>query len=197
MGKSIEEILRQMESERNQRINEEQSKLDEINNQRDIARKEWNKRMRMYENLSSNSSNSAGAGAGGGGLSGIVRFTPPSPEPGETLYYIRILEFYTGSPIILDGFFYVNDSTHIVQRFYDLSNPTVDIRSTGLSGGPTYLYYPGWLCFDGGGCNITTLPYAFGSTIGDYNMYGSTTSSNGIIGGVGPVIYAFSLSPFS
>ena len=33
MGKSIEEILKQMESERNQRINEEQSKLDEINQQ--------------------------------------------------------------------------------------------------------------------------------------------------------------------
>jgi hypothetical protein len=67
MGKSIEEILKQIESERNQRINEEQSKLDEINNQRDLARKEWTKRMRMYESLSSNTSTSAGAGAGGGG----------------------------------------------------------------------------------------------------------------------------------
>ena len=128
-----------------------------------------------------------------GGTSG--GFTPPSPGPGETLYYIRLLDFY-GSVFMLDGFFYVNDSTHIVQRFYDLSNPTVDIRSTGSSGGPTYLYYPGWLCFDGGGCNITSLPYAFGSTIGDYNMYGSTSSSNGIVGGFGPVTYAFSLTPF-
>ena len=67
MGKSIEEILRQIESERNLRINEEQSKLDEINHQRDLARKEWTKRMRMYESLSSNTSTSAGAGAGGGG----------------------------------------------------------------------------------------------------------------------------------
>jgi len=70
MGKSIEEILKQMESERNQRINEEQSKLDEINNQRDIARKEWNKRMKMYESLYSNTSNSAVAVAGAGGSGG-------------------------------------------------------------------------------------------------------------------------------
>lgn len=194
MGKSIEEILKQMESERNQRINEEQSKLDEINKQRDITRKEWNKRMRMYENLSSNSSNSAGVGSGGGV---VRRFTPPSPEPGETLYYIRLFDDYHKiSTLMLDGFFYVNDSTHIVQRFYDLSNPTVDIRSTGNYGGPTYLYYPGWLCFDGGGCNITTIPYAFGSTVGDYNMYGSTSYSLGLLGGFGPVTYAFSLTPF-
>jgi len=36
MGKSIEEILKQIESEKSQRINEEQSRLDEINNQRDL-----------------------------------------------------------------------------------------------------------------------------------------------------------------
>jgi hypothetical protein len=64
MGKSIEEILKQIESEKSQRINEEQSRLDEINNQRDLARKEWNKRMRMYENLSNNSSTSPAAGGG-------------------------------------------------------------------------------------------------------------------------------------
>lgn len=191
MGKSIEEILKQMESVRNQRINEKQSKLNEINNQRDIARKEWNKRMRMYENLSNNSSNSAGAGGGNRG------FTPPSPEPGETLYYIRLFDdYYKTSTLMLDGFFYVNDSTHIVQRFYDLTNPTINILSNGNSGGPSYLYYPGWLCFDGGGCNITTIPYAFGSTIGDYNMYGSTEYSLGVLGGFGPITYTFSLTPF-
>ena len=63
MGKSIEDILKQIELERSQRINEEQSKLDEINQQRDLARKEWNKRMKMYENLS-NTSTSPAAGAG-------------------------------------------------------------------------------------------------------------------------------------
>ena len=52
MGKSIEEILKQMDFERNKKINEQQSALDEINNQRDIARKDLNNRMKMYENLS-------------------------------------------------------------------------------------------------------------------------------------------------
>ena len=95
---------------------------------------------------------------------------------------------------VFDGFFSVNDTSHIVQEFYDSTNPTVNIRSTGNSGGPTYLYYPGWLCFDGGGCNITSFPYSFGSTLGDYNLYGSTTSSNGLVGGAGGgFIYTFTL----
>lgn len=66
MGKSIEDILKQIELERYQRINEEQSKLDEINQQRDLARKEWDKRMKMYESISNNSSTSPAAGGGGG-----------------------------------------------------------------------------------------------------------------------------------
>jgi hypothetical protein len=94
---------------------------------------------------------------------------------------------------VFDGFFSVDDSSHIVQQFYDSTNPTVDIRSTGHAGGPTYLYYPGWLCFDGGGCNITSFPYGFGSTVGDYNLYGNTGSSNGIVGGAGSFIYTFTL----
>ena len=78
---------------------------------------------------------------------------------------------------VFSGFFSVDPGTHIVQTFFDITNPTVDIRSTGNNGGPTYLYYPGWLCFDGGGCNVTSFPYLYGSTMGDYNMYGSTNSS--------------------
>ena len=72
MSKSIEEILKQIESERSHRLNEEQSKLDQINLQRDLARKEWNKRMRMFESLS-NTSTVAAAG-GGGSIP-----TPPTP----------------------------------------------------------------------------------------------------------------------
>lgn len=99
--------------------------------------------------------------------------------------------------VVFTGFFFVDDSTHIVQTFYDSTNPTVDIRSTGNSGGPTYLYYPGWLCFDGGGCNITSFPYSYGSSVGDYNMYGSTNSSEGLVDGVGNFIYEFILAPIS
>ena len=85
----------------------------------------------------------------------------------------------SGGQVIFNGFFSVDDSTHIVQTFFDSTQPTVNIRSTGNNGGPTYLYYPGWLCFDGGGCNITSFPYVYGATTGDYNMYGNTGSSTG------------------
>ena len=96
------------------------------------------------------------------------------------------------SEVIFNGFFSVDDSTHIVQTFFDSTNPTVDIRSTGNNGGPTYLYYPGWLCFDGGGCNITSFPYLYGATPGDYNLYGSTSSSIGSVNGaLNNVTYLF------
>lgn len=48
MGKSIEEILRKRELERSKKLNEDQSKLDEINRQRNIDREEWNKRSKQY-----------------------------------------------------------------------------------------------------------------------------------------------------
>lgn len=73
-----------------------------------------------------------------------------------------------------------------------MTNPTQDIRSTGNSGGPTYLYEPGWLCFDGGGCNITRFPYLYGATVGDYNLYGGSTSvSQGSVDGKANVVFAF------
>ena len=110
-----------------------------------------------------------------------------------TLYYIRLTLPSSGDLVIFTGFFEVDNSTHIVQTFYDLTNPTVNIRSTGTNGGPTYLYYPGWLCFDGGGCNITSFPYLYGVTQGDYNMYGNTGSSTGNqIDGLNNVTFQFS-----
>jgi hypothetical protein len=54
MSKSIEEVMRKIESERIQRLNEEKSKIDYINTQRDIQRQEWLKEMRVYENIYSN-----------------------------------------------------------------------------------------------------------------------------------------------
>ena len=98
-----------------------------------------------------------------------------------------------GGLVIFNGFFSVDDATHIVQTFYDSTNPTVDIRSTGASGGPSYMYHPGWLCFDGGGCNVTSFPYLYGATTGDYNLYGNTGSSTGnhVDGGLRNVTYLF------
>jgi len=117
-----------------------------------------------------------------------------------TRYYIRLTLPDQSNLVIFTGFFDVDDSTHIVQTFYDSTNPTVDIRSTGNNGGPSYLYYSGWLCFDGGGCNITSFPYLYGATTGDYNLYGDsgTTSSTGNnVDQLQNVTYEFGLTPFS
>lgn len=114
-----------------------------------------------------------------------------------TKYYIRLRRPASNNVIMFTGFFYVDNTTNIVQTFYDSTNPTVNIRSTGTNGGPTYLYYSGWLCFDGGGCNVTSFPYLYGASQGDYNLYGSTTSSTGNnVDGLGGVTYQFSLTPF-
>ena len=89
MGKSIEEILKQIESERFQRLNEEQSRLDEINNQRNLARTEWNKRMKMYESLSNNTSTSPAAG---GGSNTVTEYLTWIYISGDDLEY-RVLSF--------------------------------------------------------------------------------------------------------
>lgn len=113
-----------------------------------------------------------------------------------TRYYIRLSLPDLGNLVIFTGFFDVDNYTNIVQTFYDSTNPTVNIRSTGGNGGPTYLYYPGWLCFDGGGCNVTSFPYLYGATDGDYNLYGNTGSSTGNhVDALGNVTYEFSLAP--
>ena len=107
-------------------------------------------------------------------------------------YSIQLSLPSMGDLVIFNGFFSVDDSTHIVQTFFDSTNPTVDIRSTGGNGGPTYLYYTGWLCFDGGGCNVTSFPYLYGAITGDYNMYGNTVSSTGNhVDDIGDVTYLF------
>jgi len=115
-----------------------------------------------------------------------------------TRYYIRLSLPNSGNIVIFTGFFDVDNATHIVQTFYDSTNPTVNIISNGNNGGPTYLYYPGWLCFDGGGCNITSFPYFYGAVTGDYNLYGVTTSSTGnSVDNNGNVTYEFSLNPLN
>lgn len=106
-------------------------------------------------------------------------------------WYSIQLSLLNSGPTVFSGFFSVDTNTNIVQTFYDVTNPTQDIRSTGNNGGPTYLYYPGWLCFDGGGCNITRFPYLFGATVGDYNLYGNTGISQGSVDGVQQFIFAF------
>ena len=132
MGKSIEEILKKMYFERDKRINEQQSILDEINNQRDIARKDLNNRMRMYENLSGS------------------KGTLSPPVPGPTGSSITILEYATDQgPTVsynddnattftldptLPGFSYTLDTTSIPQ-----GPPPVPGFLTGVTIGNTVI----------------------------------------------------------
>lgn len=112
-----------------------------------------------------------------------------------TRYYIRLSLPASSNLVIFTGYFDVDNASNIVQNFYDSTNPSVNIRSTGNTGGATYLYYSGWLCFDGGGCNITSFPYLYGATQGDYNLYGNTTSSTGNhVDSIGGVTYEFFLN---
>ena len=115
MGKSIEDILKQIELERSQRINEEQSKLDEINQQRDLARKEWNKRLSMYESIS-NESTSPAAGAGGGSINEVIEYLTWIYISGDDLEY-KVMSFSPSS---------------IEIESQNLNNKTVDVTYTPI-----------------------------------------------------------------
>jgi hypothetical protein len=108
-----------------------------------------------------------------------------------TRYDIQISLPAPSNLVVFNGYFNVFNDTNIVDSFYDSTDPNTNIRSNGNNGGPTYLYYSGWLCFDGGGCNITKFPYSYGPTEGDYNMYGTTSSSTGNIDGLGTFTFKF------
>jgi len=106
------------------------------------------------------------------------------------LYSIRLILPSSNNLVIFTGYFYVDIISNIVYAFYDSANPSENIISTGNNGGPSYLYQPGWLCFDGGGCNITKFPYLYGQTVGDYNLHGNTGLSTGNnVDGLGNVTY--------
>jgi len=108
-----------------------------------------------------------------------------------TRYDIQISLPAPSNLVVFNGYFNVFNDSNIVDSFYDSTDPNTNIRSNGNNGGPTYLYYSGWLCFDGGGCNITKFPYSYGPTEGDYNMYGTTSSSTGNIDGLGTFTFKF------
>jgi hypothetical protein len=124
----------------------------------------------------------------------IPTTTPTIPTTTPTLpstpsYSIQI-KSADESNIIFDGFFNINTSTNRVESFYDSSNPTINILSTGTNGEHDYIYQPGWLSFNGNGCNITRIPYFYENSIGDFNMYGSgnSNSNQGYIDGT-PVLF--------
>jgi len=124
MAKSIEEIMMQMESERIHKLNEEQSRLDNINQQRDLARKEWTKTMRMYENLSS----VAPAAAAAGGTNNIDT-TPIGPG---------IIDGITYS-LRNDNFWHIIDLDWLVNPLSvepNWNNTTISIAAAGI-GTPT------------------------------------------------------------
>ena len=181
MGKSIEEILRQMESERNQRINEEQYNLDQINHQRDLARKEWNKRMRMYENLSSNSSNSAGAGGGG---------SIPTTTP--TTYTITGITYGLRN----DTFWHIVDldwNTHPLSVDPDTSNTNISAVYSGIDGSASNPTIAQISIFTSGNPNRTEADIKFSKTSnylnGDDTITISvlTTTGQYATGSIGPL----------
>ena len=153
MGKSIDEILKQIESERSQRLNEEQSRLDEINHQRDLARKEWAKRMRMFENLST--SNSTAAAGGGGSLTEYLGWIYIS---GNDLEYIL-------NPS--------NDPNSIYIESQNLDGKTVEVTyiplNTNFFGGVTQNL--GEMTFESG--HILLLDFADPNDVveGTYSLY--------------------------
>jgi len=63
-GKSLEEIWQKMQKDAQEKKVTEQSEIDKINEAREQQRKEWLKRMKMYESVSTVSSAAAGAGGG-------------------------------------------------------------------------------------------------------------------------------------
>ena len=88
----------------------------------------------------------------------------------------------TDTTPVFNGYFEVDDTTHVIQHFYDTSNISVDILDApGLPNGGDNLYESGWASFSFQGCNITSFPYFFGSTSSNYDLYGtvSTSSSSG------------------
>jgi len=89
----------------------------------------------------------------------------------------------TDTTPIFNGYFEVDDTTHVIQHFYDTSNISVDILDApGAPANGDNTYQSGWASFSGQGCNITSFPYIFGSASGNYNLYstlGDTSSSSG------------------
>lgn len=71
MGKSIDDILRQQETQRQARVQQEQAQQRVLNEQRQRQRQEHIERMRLYESSTFNSASSA-AGAGGGKKNNVV-----------------------------------------------------------------------------------------------------------------------------
>jgi hypothetical protein len=63
-GKSLEEIWEKLQKENSDKKLAEQLEIDKINEARELQRKEWLKRMKMYESVSNASSTAAGAGGG-------------------------------------------------------------------------------------------------------------------------------------
>lgn len=96
-----------------------------------------------------------------------------------SLYSIQIQ--LTDTTPVFNGYFEVDDTTHVIQHFYDTSNLSVDILGApgGVNGGDN-TYESGWASFSYQGCNITSFPYFFGNNSFALDLYGTTTTSSNI-----------------
>ena len=109
-GKSLEEIWSKLQKAAEDRKVNEQSEFDRINEARELQRKEWQKRMRMYEAISL-SSNSPSAGAGGGGSKAYLEWINGYVVPGRDTAWIypqadidaAVINMTSGTSITLLG----------------------------------------------------------------------------------------------
>jgi len=141
------------------------------------------------------------------GLSILYTITPISAIPSPTSPIASLLSFYSmtmysaSSATIMNAFFSTNAS-NTLQHFYDTSNSTVDILSTGSWDSPDYLYQAGWGSFDSNGINLTSFPYYSNVSTGDWHITGTGDANTaGFVsaqsGGVLPMHLAPALAPAS
>lgn len=93
-----------------------------------------------------------------------------------SLYSVQ-LQLRTTAPIF-NGYFEVNNTSNVIQHFYDTSDISTDILSSGTFDGADYIYQSGWLSLSNGGTNLVSFA-AIGSSSSDFNIEGQQAGSGG------------------
>ncbi len=158
-GKSLDEVWRQMQAQRQAEIARQQSQERALNEQRERARQEYLRNMRMYEKIGPNNPSaaaSAAAGSGGGRINNTVTISTSNQatlqysydSENKILYYfvynfgtkelsdIKQVSLY-GSPIdspVTEGGFFLysnnDDNSTVDMLFIDLSGTIIWQEST-------------------------------------------------------------------
>ena len=111
------------------------------------------------------------------------------------MYSIQIT--LTDATPVFNGYFTTNTGINMCTGLYDTTDINtigVNILSTGTTNSPDYVYSAGWQSFDAAGVNITSLPYFYGTTAGDYTLTGTSVTTAGSTFAT-PIVY--SITPIS